>query len=167
MAPIYRAAESRGIFVIGITLGGYASSTRREGRRAVDYVLETRIELQHFGVEKFVSFGWSSGGLGVISDLQDSRCKAGVRKALAAGPFGIIDDAFGNESALGIGYSTLKQPIAIYQGMEDRVCTPAHGHFLADRLENAEFILLDDQGHLSLIYDYADNMVNKALSYFD
>lgn len=240
MAPIYRASESSGIFVIGITRGGYAASTRREGRYAGDYVKETKFALDYFGVREFVSFGWSSGGLAVISDLQDLRCKggitiasdaeianpewprylerypannwktipfpnidisnfanvsaeefeaalsivlsepdhlmmqgkfgeelaAGVRHGMKAGPYGIMDDSLANESEWRIDYSTINLPVAIYQGIEDRICTPAHGHFLADKLQKSELKLFQNQGHLSLIYDLAQDMVEQGFKYF-
>ena len=78
MAPLYRAASDAGVFLIGITRGGYARSSRREGRRTFNYVNDTRVALDHFGVTEFVSFGWSSGGPAMVSDLQDSRCVGGI-----------------------------------------------------------------------------------------
>ncbi len=78
MVALYRAAEEFNTFCIGITRPGYAESTPRRGRRAKDYVLETQAALNHFGIYDFVSFGWSSGALGAISDLQDNRCRGAV-----------------------------------------------------------------------------------------
>jgi hypothetical protein len=51
MAPLFREAQSRGIFVIGITRPGYSGSTRREGRRASDYFLETQAAINNFLVD--------------------------------------------------------------------------------------------------------------------
>ena len=239
MAPLYRAAASAGVFLIGITRGGYAGSTRRPGRRTFNYVNETRIALDHFGIEEFVSFGWSSGGPAMVSDLQDVRCVGGIgiasdaprvssdwqsymekylpknsegmgepnfdlevarklegkdlegyfdvllckkdreicqgefadelaegiRIGIAPGIEGALDDFESDGDHWGIDLAELKKPVALFQGDEDRFCTPAHGHFLRDNLGNAELILLEGQGHLSIMYEAADQMVQKALTY--
>ena len=63
-AQVLKAGEgaNTGLSLIGITRGGYAGSTRRSGRRTFNYVDETRLVLDHFGVKEIVSFGLSSGG---------------------------------------------------------------------------------------------------------
>jgi pimeloyl-ACP methyl ester carboxylesterase len=239
MAPLYRAAAGAGVFLIGITRGGYAGSTRRPGRRTFNYVSETRIALNHFGIEKFVSFGWSSGGPAMVSDLQDVRCVGGIgiasdaprdsgdwqsymekyppknaegmgepnfdleaarrlegkdlesyfdillckkdreicrgefadelaegiRIGMAPGIEGAMDDFESDGADWGLDLAALKKPVALFQGDEDRFCTPAHGHYLRDNLGNAELILKPGQGHLSIVYEAADEMVAKALSY--
>ena len=241
MAPLFRAAEKSGVFLIGITRGGYAGSTRRPGRRTFNYVNETRIALDHFGIQEFVSFGWSSGGPAMVSDLQDNRCRGGIgiasdaprvssdwqsymdkyppknsegmsepnfdleaarnlegkdleayfdvllckkdrelclgkfadelaegiRIGMAPGIEGALDDFESDGDHWGIDLAAIKKPVALFQGDEDRFCTPAHGHFLRDNLGNAELILMQGQGHLSIVYEAADAMVEKALTYFD
>lgn len=242
MAPLYRAASDAGVFLIGITRGGYARSSRREGRRTFNYVNDTRVALDHFGVTEFVSFGWSSGGPAMVSDLQDSRCVGGIgiasdaprvsedwqsyldqylpansdgvtsegiewdleaarllygkdleayfelllcpadralvrgqyadelaegiRIGMAPGLEGLLDDFESDADSWGIDLGAIKKPIALFQGTDDRFCTPAHGHYLRDNLGNAELVLIEGQGHLSIMYDHADEMVTKALTYF-
>ena len=241
MAPLYRAAADSEVFLIGVTRGGYAGSTRRPGRRTFNYVQDTKVALDHFGVNEFISFGWSSGGPAMVSDLQDERCVGGIGIAsdaprtsadwqsyldkylpanndgasegaewdfeaartlrgqdlegyfdallcrrdremvrgeyadelaegiqigMAPGIEGLVDDFESDAEDWGIDLGAITKPVALFQGTEDRFCTPAHGHFLRDNLGNAELILIEGQGHLSLIYDHADDMVTKALSYF-
>lgn len=239
MAPLFRAAAKAGVFLIGITRGGYAGSSRRPGRRTFNYVNDTRIALDHFGIKEFVSFGWSSGGPAMVSDLQDQRCRGGIgiasdaprvsddwpdylqnyppenskaptefnfdleavrklegkdleqffdvllcnkdrefcrgefadelaegiRIGMAPGIEGALDDFESDGADWGIQLSEIKKPVALFQGDEDRFCTPAHGHYLRDNLGNAELILLQGQGHLSIVYYAADQMVQKALVY--
>jgi pimeloyl-ACP methyl ester carboxylesterase len=243
MAPLFRAASDLGVFLIGITRGGYAGSSRRQGRRTFNYVNETRVALDHFGVNEFVSFGWSSGGPAMVSDLQDERCVGGIgiasdaprvsedwesylekyppanadgnsaegfewdleaahslhgedleeyfdlllcprdremvrgefadelaegiRIGMAPGLEGLLDDFESDADSWGIDLGSLKKPVALFQGSDDRFCTPAHGYYLNDNLGNSELILIEGQGHLSLMYDHADDMVTKALSYFN
>jgi pimeloyl-ACP methyl ester carboxylesterase len=243
MASLFRAASDLGVFLIGITRGGYAGSSRRPGRRTFNYVNETRIALDHFGVNEFVSFGWSSGGPAMVSDLQDERCVGGIgiasdaprvshdwesylekyppanadgysaegfewdleaahslrgedleryfdlllcprdremvrgefadelaegiRIGMAPGLEGLLDDFESDADSWGIDLGALKKPVAIFQGSDDRFCAPAHGYYLNDNLGNSELILIEGQGHLSLMYDHANDMVTKALSYFN
>lgn len=241
MAPLYRAAADSGVFLMGITRGGYAGSSRRKGRRTFNYVQETRVALDHFGINEFVSFGWSSGGPAMISDLQDVRCVGGIgiasdaprvsddwqsyldkyppsnseevtaetwewdleaarhlrgkdleayfdallcprdrefcrgqyadelaegiRIGMAPGLHGLMDDFESDAADWGIDLKSIKKPVALFQGTDDRFCTPAHGHYLRDNLGNAELLLMKDQGHLSISYDEADAMVAKAMTY--
>ena len=204
MAPIFREASALGYFAIGITRPGYAGSSRRAGRRANDYFIETIEVLKHFGINKFVSLGWSSGSPAAISDTQDNRCKGAItisgdaprdsadwqefvekyppknpateapiprtfeeirsvsadnlvnlfnhglslsdveicessfkdefanaiRHGMKSGDFGASDDLESDAAPWGIDLQTVKQPVAIFQGDEDRMCTPAHGYFL-------------------------------------
>ncbi len=237
MAPIFREAASRGLCAIGITRPGYASSTRREGRRAVNYLLETQVVLNHFNITEFVSLGWSSGSPAAISDTQDARCKGVVtisgdaprdsanwdsyiekyppqnpateepafpsfdeirttgpdglvklfnhllsqkdveicqskfgadlshasQHGMSSGDFGALDDLESDGAPWGMDLSQVMQPVAVFQGDEDRMCVPAHGHFLAENLGNAELILAPGEGHISLMYNRASQIVDTAI----
>jgi len=241
MAPLYRAAEKMNIFAIGITRPGYAQSSRREGRRAGNYYLETQAVSDHFNLAKFVSLGWSSGGPAAISDAQDFRCKgvvtiagdaprvghdwlayvekyppkndalshsdsfdfsalksitgneladvfgdllsaadleicdgehrdelaAGIRHGFSGGDFGVTDDFESDAADWGIDFSTIKVPVAVFQGDEDRMCTPAHGYYLADKIASARLFIVGGQGHISLIYSQGDRIITKALEFLN
>jgi pimeloyl-ACP methyl ester carboxylesterase len=241
MAPLFREAQSRGIFAIGITRPGYSGSTRREGRRTNDYFLETRVAINHFQVEKFVSLGWSSGSPAAISDTQDNRCVGAItiagdaprvsadwqsyiekyppnngasedfempsfdtfrscsaeqliplfgsalsqrdietckggaseelavamRRGMAPGDFGALDDFDSDGAAWGIDLGKVSQPVAVFQGDEDRMCTPAHGHFLADNLENAQLIMEIGEGHISLMYNKSKKIIDTAVEFLN
>ena len=80
---------------------------------------------------------------------------------------GLLDDFESDADSWGIDLGSLKKPVALFQGSDDRFCTPAHGYYLNDNLGNSELILIEGQGHLSLMYDHANDMVTKALSYFN
>ena len=240
MAPLFREAQLRGIFAIGITRPGYAGSTRREGRRTHNYFLETQAALNYFNIHKFVSLGWSSGSPAAISDTQDKRsvgaitisgdaprvsadwqsyiqkyppnngasddfnmpsfdvfrsctaeqiipflgsalsqrdveiCKgnaseelaAAMRHGMAPGDFGALDDFESDAAAWGIDLGKVSQPVAIFQGDEDRMCTPAHGHFLADNLANARLFMEIGEGHISLMYNKSKKIIDTAEEFF-
>ena len=239
MAPLYRAAEKMNIFVIGITRPGYAKSSRRAGRRASNYYLETQAVADEFNLTAFVSLGWSSGGAAAISDSQDYRCKgvvtiagdaprvghdwqsyfekytpknytpnlsqtsdlaslnsitgdelvgafgdllsaadleicqgvyrdelaAGIRHGFSSGDFGVIDDFESDAADWGIDFSKIKVPVAVFQGDEDRMTTPANGHYLVDKIASAQLFLEEGQGHISLGYSQANRIITKALDF--
>jgi len=241
MAPLFRDAHVRGYFVIGITRPGYATSTRRKGRRAGDYVLETSAVIDHFKVVQFVSLGWSSGSPGAISDLQDPRCKAAVtisgdaprvsedwesyiekyppvnatsesgefagfdafrackagelvalfgpslsqkdveicgtsaseelasamRHGMSPGDFGALDDLESDASPWNIELEGITKPVAVFQGDEDRMCTPAHGYFLAEKIPTAKLFLERGEGHISLMYNKSAEIVGEAIKLLD
>ncbi len=241
MAPLYRAAEKMNIFAIGITRPGYAQSSRREGRRAGNYYLETQAVADHFKLTKFVSLGWSSGGPAAISDSQDYRCKgvvtiagdaprvghdwldyvekyppkndalnpsesfdfsalksitgdkladvfgdllsaadleigqgvhkdelaAGIRHGFSSGDFGVIDDSESDATDWEIDFSKIKVPVAVFQGDEDRMCTPAHGYYLADKIASSQLFIEEGEGHISLSYSHGDRLIAKALEYLN
>jgi len=237
MAPIFREADARGLFAVGITRPGYAGSTRREGRRAHDYFTDTQVALDYFNIERFVSLGWSSGSPAAISDTQDQRnmgaitiagdaprdsadwnsyiekyqpnnpatessdwppfddfrtctgvqlvtlfgsslsakdaeiCLSShseelafaIRHGIAPGDFGTLDDFESDAAPWGIDLAMVTERVAVFQGDEDRMCIPAHGHFLADKLGNSELILASGEGHISLMYNEASAIVDKAI----
>ena len=241
MATLFQYAHARGYFVIGITRPGYAASTRREGRRAGDYVLETSAVIDHFKVDQFVSLGWSSGSPAAISDLQDPRCKAAVtisgdaprvskdwesyiekyppvnptsesgefagfdafrackaeelvalfgpalsrkdveicetsaseelasamRHGMAPGDFGALDDLESDASPWNIELEGITKPVAVFQGDEDRMCTPAHGYFLAEKIPTAKLFLERGEGHISLMYNKSAEIVGEAIKLLD
>lgn len=87
------------------------------------------------------------------------------RHGLSSGDFGALDDLESDAAPWGLNLSNIEQPVAIFQGLEDRMCTPAHGHFLADKTRNSTLILKPNEGHISLFYNHVDEIVNHAISY--
>jgi len=237
MAPFFQEVLKRNFFVIGITRPGYAGSTRREGRRAHNYHLETEAVINHFQVHEYVSLGWSSGSPAALSDLQDYRCRGAVtvsgdaprvsddwqsyvlkypphndstedfqfpsfdelRKCktdelvqlfgstlskkdvevcgtnaseylsmsihhgMASGDFGALDDLESDAAPWGIELEKISKPVAIFQGGEDRMCIPAHGYFLSEKIPNAQLFLEPEEGHISLMYNKSVKIIDKAL----
>jgi len=60
--------ESQGAFAIAFSRAGYGESARHTGRTVIDNVKDVQFLLNHFGVEKFVSIGWSGGGPHCLAD---------------------------------------------------------------------------------------------------
>lgn len=56
------ACRRRGLRLVTISRAGYAGSSRRPGRVAVDVVADVRSLLDHLGIDRCVVGGWSGGG---------------------------------------------------------------------------------------------------------
>jgi pimeloyl-ACP methyl ester carboxylesterase len=87
------AAASRGLRVLAPSRAGYAGSTRLEGRAVAAAASDTAQLLDHLGVGRFATLGWSGGGphaLGCAALLSD-RCAAALT---ICGPAPYLPDEF-------------------------------------------------------------------------
>jgi pimeloyl-ACP methyl ester carboxylesterase len=73
------------------------------------------------------------------------------RRALERGIAGWRDDDLAFVTGWGFELATIRVPVAIWQGRQDRMVPFAHGEWLAQAIPSAEPHLFDDEGHLSLI----------------
>ena len=96
------------------------------------------------------------------SDLSDA-----MNHGLASGDFGAMDDFESDGSPWGIELEAITKKVAVFQGDEDRLCTPAHGYFLAEKLGNAELFLESGEGHISLMYNKTSEIIDKAIEFLN
>jgi pimeloyl-ACP methyl ester carboxylesterase len=87
-----------------------------------------------------------------------------MRKGMASGDFGALDDLESDDAPWGIDLAKVSKAVIIFQGDEDRMCTPAHGHFLADKIPSAQLIIEQGEGHISLMYNKATQIVDQAIN---
>jgi pimeloyl-ACP methyl ester carboxylesterase len=88
-----------------------------------------------------------------------------IGDGMAPGDDGLIQDVESDHSDWGFDLREITNPVAIFQGDEDRMDTPANGHFLKEHIPNSELILLKGEGHISVIYKYSHDIVVKALEF--
>ena len=62
LPPIVRAAGRAGLRMVTYSRAGYGASSRRAGRSVADVVSDIEEVLDHLGVERCVTAGWSGGG---------------------------------------------------------------------------------------------------------
>ena len=62
LPPIVRAAGRTGFRMVTYSRAGYGASSRRAGRSVADVVSDMEEVLDHLGVERCVTAGWSGGG---------------------------------------------------------------------------------------------------------
>jgi pimeloyl-ACP methyl ester carboxylesterase len=72
------------------------------------------------------------------------------RTAVSTGVNGWLDDDIAFVLPWGFEFDQLKQPLSIWQGLDDLMVPVAHGKYLASKFPHAELRLLEGHGHLSL-----------------
>ena len=83
-------SEIQGVKAIAASRPGYGLSDRRKGRTVASDIDNGSQILDHFGIESFVSIGWSGGGPHAINMTRDSRCKGAITLA-GVGEWGNAD----------------------------------------------------------------------------
>ena len=87
-----------------------------------------------------------------------------TRYAVSAGIAGWREDDLAFLADWGFPLADIRVPVAIWQGDQDRMVPPAHGHWLAHHVPGAEVHLSPDEGHLSLIAGF-DQIVDNLLAH--
>jgi pimeloyl-ACP methyl ester carboxylesterase len=73
------------------------------------------------------------------------------RAAVSTGMWGWHDDDLAFLRAWGFALSTIEVPVRIWHGRQDAMVPPAHGAWLAASIPGARSMLLESEGHLSLV----------------
>lgn len=79
-----------GGFAIAYSRPGYGSSDRNEGRTVISNTSDIAEVLEHFGIEKIVSIGWSGGGPHALADTTLPQ-SAGAITIAGVGPYDVDD----------------------------------------------------------------------------
>jgi pimeloyl-ACP methyl ester carboxylesterase len=89
-----------------------------------------------------------------------------IRRAVSNGIEGWRDDDLAFTRDWGFDLASIRRPVAIWQGAQDRMVPFAHGEWLAAHVPGAVARLFPDEGHLSLavarLDDIVDDLVNLA-----
>ena len=230
------ATNERGLRYVAFSRPGYGASTRRPGRSVADVAGDAAAVLDHLGVERCYTMGWSGGGPHTLAcaallperviaaaavasvapyasagldflagmgeenivefgaalagparlqpyleaqwpELRDVAPEAiadalgdlvapvdraaltgdlaesfadDMHRALSTGIWGWHDDDLAFTRPWGFELASIRVPLSIWQGEQDRMVPYAHGVWLAAALPRARAHLLPDHGHLSL-----------------
>lgn len=88
--PLEAAAAAEGLRLVCATRPGYTGSDRHQGRTVADAATDVEELLEHLGVERLVTAGWSGGGPHALAcgALLGERC-AGVATIGGVAPYGV------------------------------------------------------------------------------
>jgi len=86
-----------------------------------------------------------------------------MRHGMAPGDFGALDDLESDAADWNIELEKITKPVLVFQGDEDRMCVPAHGHFLAEKIPTAQLFIESGEGHISLLYNKSAEIVDAAI----
>jgi pimeloyl-ACP methyl ester carboxylesterase len=83
----------------------------------------------------------------------------GFRRAVSTGIAGWRDDDLAFTRDWGFDLDTIRRPVAVWQGGQDRMVPFSHGQWLAAHIPTARVHLYPDEGHLSLGVASLDRIV--------
>jgi len=86
-----------------------------------------------------------------------------VRRALEPGFDGWIDDDIAFTKSWGFDLSGMSVPVTVWQGDLDRMVPAAHGGWLVDHIPGAEARMVKGHGHISLVTDHRDEILDDLL----
>ncbi len=87
-----------------------------------------------------------------------------IHRALDAGIWGWHDDDLAFTRPWGFELGSIRVPLSIWQGAQDRMVPYAHGEWLAAALPEAHAHLLPDHGHLSLAVASIGSILDSMLA---
>lgn len=85
---------------------------------------------------------------------------AKLRRALAGGFDGWVDDDLAFVRPWGFDLDGIAVPVTVWQGGLDLMVPPAHGRWLAEALPTAELRTPEEHGHLSLVVRYRGEILD-------
>jgi pimeloyl-ACP methyl ester carboxylesterase len=78
------------------------------------------------------------------------------RAAISTGPWGWVDDDLAFARDWGFAVEEMTVPVTVWHGRHDAMVPTTHGKWLADHLPAARRMILDDEGHLSLVLRFGE-----------
>jgi pimeloyl-ACP methyl ester carboxylesterase len=85
------------------------------------------------------------------------------RKALSSGIWGWHDDDLAFTRHWGFSLEDVEAPVTVWQGRQDAMVPYAHGAWLATHVASARGMLLEEEGHISLVARF-DDVVDDLLA---
>ncbi len=105
----------------------------------------------------------------LVSEIDRAALAAGeaesiahtMRRALAPGFDGWIDDDLAHVQAWGFDPAAIAVPVTVWQGDADRMVPHAHGRWLAAHVPGARLAFAPGEGHISILTNHRDVMLRE------
>ena len=151
-------AAAQGVFAIAYSRPGYGASARRKGRTVISNSTDISEVLNHFGVTKTVSIGWSGGGPHALADTTLPQCVGAITLA-GVGEYGVDDldflEGMGEENHIEFG-AAIEGEAQIEKWMRENSGPMAE--VTGEQLIEAFGGLIGDADKASLTGDVAEQM---------
>lgn len=151
-------AAAQGIFAIAYSRPGYSSSARRKGRTVISNSTDIAELLNHFGISKTVSVGWSGGGPHALADTTLPQCVGAITLA-GVGEYGVDDlnflEGMGEENHVEFG-AAMQGEAQVEKWMQENSGPMAE--VTGEQLIDAFGGLIGDADKASLTGDVAEQM---------
>ena len=92
--------------------------------------------------------------------LTETMHRAGAQRIA-----GVLDDGQAAVRPWGFDLDSITVPVVVHQGRQDAMVPFAHGEWLGRHVPNTRAMLLEDEGHLSLVLHFdeiVDDLVVRA-----
>jgi pimeloyl-ACP methyl ester carboxylesterase len=86
------------------------------------------------------------------------------RRAVSSGIAGWRDDDLAFTRDWGFDLAQIERPVAVWQGEQDRMVPFTHGQWLAEHIPNARVRLYREEGHLSLVVNALDRIIDDLVA---
>lgn len=176
LAPRCRAAATfAGVGAYGVEdldfLDGMGPENHEEFGAALDGESNVRAWLQanagafrHVtGDEIIAAFGGLISPIDTqaLADGEAERSASTMRRALASGFDGWIDDDLAFVQPWGFALDAIRVPVTVWQGDADLMVPHAHGRWLASHVPTARLAYVPGEGHISLLTNHRDVMLRE------
>ena len=141
-------------WLAGMGEGNHAEvAAAREGRdRLVAYCRADAAEIASVGPEELVEAmrpHLSAVDAAVLTGELAQHVLASMSEALAPGVEGWVDDDYAFLAPWGFDLGSIRAPVLVWQGEEDLMVPPSHGHWLLRHVAGADGEVLPGEGHLT------------------
>lgn len=119
------------------------------------------------GSELIEAFG------GLIGDADKRALTPEVAEVMATGMrhsnsvsfYGWLDDDLAFVRDFGFEITKIDKPVVLYQGDDDFMVPHAHGYWLEKKIPTAKLNFVPGHGHISLIFEYRNQIIKEALEF--
>ena len=119
------------------------------------------------GSELIEAFG------GLIGDADKRALTPEVAEVMATGMrhsnsvsfYGWLDDDLAFVRDFGFDITKIDKPVVLYQGDDDFMVPHAHGYWLEKKIPTAKLNFVPGHGHISLIFEYRNQIIKEALEF--